>query len=307
MNPYPSTPSPVAQILDRENVFQMYCETAKKIRPSSVRFFFLDYDGTLAPIVPNPSDAKPSPKVKSILSKLCEVDGNFVYIISGRDRNCLEDWLGDIGDIGFSAEHGCFLKLIHKKASHATPSSKEEPNGAHESNGLWIDIPKEKGMDIKWIPNVISLMKDFCFQCPGSAIEKKTYALVWHYRNAQNSYNPESLALKLIENLKSMDGGHFNVIHGKKNVEVRPSGINKGIVVKELLDRHCHDNVDFVLCIGDDTTDEDMFQQLSKEKGIQNVFTVRVGEEESTSALNYVKKQEEVIQILEMLVSGECI
>lgn len=76
-------------------------------------------------------------------------------------------------DIGFSAEHGCFLKLLHKELSHtASTSSEDEPNGAHEKNE-WIDIQKEKGMDISWIPNVLSLMKEFCSQCPGSAIEKK--------------------------------------------------------------------------------------------------------------------------------------
>eukprot|EP01112_Ceratiomyxa_fruticulosa_P006809 TRINITY_DN1769_c0_g1_i6.p1 TRINITY_DN1769_c0_g1~~TRINITY_DN1769_c0_g1_i6.p1 ORF type:complete len:302 (+),score=45.79 TRINITY_DN1769_c0_g1_i6:841-1746(+) len=291
------------QVLDRDKVLHAYCETMKKKPPTS-RLFFFDYDGTLAPIVPNPPDAKPSPKVKEILSKLCKVDGNYVYIISGRDRKDLEDWLGDL-DVGFSAEHGCFLKLLQKESSHtASTSSEDEPNGAHEKNE-WIDIPKEKGMDVSWVPNVLSVMKEFCSQCPGSAIERKTYALVWHYRNAQSSSNPEGLAVKLADSLNSIDTGHFNVINGKKNVEVRPSGINKGTIVKELLSRHCHDNLEFVLCMGDDTTDEDMFQQLSKEKGVPNLFTVRVGEE-STSASSCLERQDEVIQVLEMLATSEC-
>lgn len=111
--------------------------------------------------------------------------------------------------------------------------------------------------------------------------------------------------MKLADSLKSINTGHFNVINGKKNIEVRPSGINKGTIVKELLERHCHDNVEFVLCMGDDTTDEDMFQQLSKEKGVPNLFTVRVGEE-STSASSCLERQEEVAQILEMLAMSEC-
>lgn len=121
------------------------------------RQFFLDYDGTLAPIVKKPEDAKPSEgtgswwwfgsklhiellkllrslssdKHNSICilnsglfcfsSILCMIGlrcvvvwvfGDFIDIISGRDRKCLQEWVGNL-PIGLSAEHGAFLRPNH--------------------------------------------------------------------------------------------------------------------------------------------------------------------------------------------------
>jgi len=77
--------------------------------------FFLDYDGTLTPIVKKPEDATPSKELIKLLHSLSADPHNNIYIISGRDRKFLQNWIGEL-HVGMSAEHGCFLKPIdHKK------------------------------------------------------------------------------------------------------------------------------------------------------------------------------------------------
>jgi len=87
-------------------------ETFQKARK---RLLMFDYDGTLTPIVKEPSAAVPTEKLIRTLRALCADPKNIVWIISGRDQEFLEKHLGDIDALGFSAEHGCFLRYPHKK------------------------------------------------------------------------------------------------------------------------------------------------------------------------------------------------
>jgi trehalose 6-phosphate synthase/phosphatase len=71
------------------------------------------------------------------------------------------------------------------------------------------------------------------------------------------------------------------VMTGKANLEVRPTFINKGEIVKRLVAAYGHDvgqPPEFALCLGDDFTDEDMFRALNASKlDPAHVFTVTVG------------------------------
>lgn len=75
------------------------------------RLFMFDYDGTLTPIVTDPDMAIPADKVVRSIKMLAQEEGNQVWIISGRDQKFLEEWLGHIGELGLSAEHGCFIRM----------------------------------------------------------------------------------------------------------------------------------------------------------------------------------------------------
>lgn len=75
------------------------------------RLFMFDYDGTLTPIVTDPEMAIPADKVVRSIKRLAQEEGNQVWIISGRDQKFLEEWLGHIGELGLSAEHGCFMRM----------------------------------------------------------------------------------------------------------------------------------------------------------------------------------------------------
>lgn len=89
--------------LDEECVVTKY-QNAKR------RLLMFDYDGTLTPIVKDPSAATPSAELLKSLETLAADPKNVVYIISGRDGAFLEEHLGHIPNLGMSAEHGCFLR-----------------------------------------------------------------------------------------------------------------------------------------------------------------------------------------------------
>jgi trehalose 6-phosphate synthase/phosphatase len=247
-------------------------------RKASNRQFFLDYDGTLAAIVEKPEDAKPSEELLKLLKSLSSDKNNSIYIISGRDRKCLEEWVGNL-HIGLSAEHGAFLR----------------PNHSQE----WRDIIKRKHMDLKWKDDVLSCFKKFCEHVPRAKIEAKEYAITLHYRlSKKEDVKPNKLELKAELDKLSSKYDTLDVRKGKKSLEARVAGITKGFIIREILSSVEKNNVDFVLCIGDDVTDEDMFVELAQEKQLKSVFTVTVGKKTKTSSTSYVEKQSDVFTTL---------
>lgn len=102
----------------------------------------------------------------------------------------------------------------------------------------------------------------FAFAIIGSFIEHKRSSLTWHYRMA----DPEFGAFQAKECQNHLENAVLSklpveILVGKKNLEVRPTIVNKGEIVKRLLGQH--PDVEFVMCAGDDKTDEDMFRALA--------------------------------------------
>lgn len=106
----------------------------------------------------------------------------------------------------------------------------------------------------------------FAQRTTGSHIEQKKSSITWHYRNADPDYG--SFQAKEcqahLENLLDYNHLPIEVLVGKKNLEVRPLAVNKGEIVKRIL--AAHSDTEFVLCAGDDKTDEDMFRALTAVK-----------------------------------------
>jgi trehalose 6-phosphate synthase/phosphatase len=90
-------------LLDRVALLSQYKRARK-------RLFMFDYDGTLTPIVREPSAAIPTDRVIRTIKTLAADPRNAVWIISGRDQEFLNTWLGDISELGLSAEHGSFMR-----------------------------------------------------------------------------------------------------------------------------------------------------------------------------------------------------
>ncbi|KAG8968873.1 threalose-6-phosphate phosphatase [Tulasnella sp. 419] len=218
--------------LERELLVSKY-QKAKK------RLFMFDYDGTLTPIVKVPSAAVPSKSTLLALSKLAEDPKNVVYIISGRDSPFLIQHLGHLSKVGFSAEHGCFVRI---------PGSSE-----------WSNLTKT--LDMSWMSEVEGIFKYYTERTTGSFIERKQSSVTWHYRASDPEWGNFQCkqCLDLLET-NLVPKRPIEVLVGKKNLEVRPIAVNKGEIVKRLL----YENTDseFVFCAGDDKTDEDMFRAL---------------------------------------------
>ncbi|CDH50920.1 trehalose 6-phosphate phosphatase [Lichtheimia corymbifera JMRC:FSU:9682] len=244
---------------------------------SKRRLLCFDYDGTLTPICKTPSAAVPPPDMLRALEKLCQDPRNDVWVISGRDETALDRWLGHIDGIGLSAEHGCFIKYPH--------------------SDKWINLTEH--VDMGWKHDVIDIFTYYTERTTGSFIEHKRCSITWHYRLA----DPEYGAFQAKECQNHLENAILSklpveVLVGKKNLEVRPTSINKGEVVNRLLAAH---HYDFVMCCGDDKTDEDMFKKLRKAQNLTDdqIFSVMVGsEDKKTRALWRLQNVQEVIDTI---------
>lgn len=106
--------------------------------------------------------AIPSEDTLSALAKLSADPANLVYIISGRDGEFLEQHLGHIRKLGFSAEHGGFMR---------EPGTKE-----------WVNFTEK--LDMSWMSEVEEIFKYYTERTTGSHIEVKKSSITWHYRGA---------------------------------------------------------------------------------------------------------------------------
>ena len=223
--------SDLTPALDRNRMITQY-QSAKK------RLFMFDYDGTLTPIVKDPNAAIPSDKVIRTLKALAADARNHVWIISGRDSAFLEEWMGHISELGLSAEHGCFLRR---------PGSDDWDNLA-------------ASMDMGWQKEVMDIFSHYTERTQGSWIEKKRVALTWHYRQADpdlGDFQAKACRKELEDRV--MRNWEVEVMSGKANLEVRPQFVHKGFIATRLINEYGYasgEAPDFVLCSGDDQTDE---------------------------------------------------
>lgn len=223
--------SDLTPALDRVKMVAQY-QKAKK------RLFMFDYDGTLTPIVKDPHAAIPSDRVLRTLKALAADPRNAVWIISGRDEKFLDEWMGHISELGLSAEHGCFIRQPRRDE--------------------WENLTEK--IDMAWQKEVMEVFGHYTERTQGSWIEKKRVALTWHYRQADPDFGAWQAkeCKKQLENTVTRKWD-VEVMTGKANLEVRPKFVNKGYIATRLINEYgteAGDPPEFVLCLGDDFTDE---------------------------------------------------
>jgi trehalose 6-phosphate synthase/phosphatase len=228
-------------------------EAVEAFREAASRLLLLDYDGTLVPYAGRPREAIPPAHVLSLLNGLAAEPGVTLALVSGRSRSDLENWFGRIDKLWLIAEHGAAVR---------------PPNQAWEL--------VRGGPPADWKAKVLPLLEHYLDRTPGSLIEEKEFALVWHHRLADPEFG-EWLANELVATLDEMlADSELQAIRGNKTVEVRLVWANKGSVVDRLEAEHR--DATFRLAMGDDRTDEDLFERLR-----DRAWTVRVGEGPSTA------------------------
>jgi trehalose 6-phosphate synthase/phosphatase len=155
------------------------------------------------------------------------------------------------------------------------------------------DWQEQVSVSPEWKDEIRPLMELFVTRCVGSFIEEKKNTLAWHYRNTNpdlgfiRSRELRNSLLQLITNTP------LQVVDGNRVLEVRLTGIDKGSTAQKLL---AHFNPDFILCLGDDTTDEDMFRQLRDQ-----AYTIKIGSG-GTAAKYTLNNQGQVLPLLKRFV-----
>ncbi|MEZ5105061.1 MAG: bifunctional alpha,alpha-trehalose-phosphate synthase (UDP-forming)/trehalose-phosphatase [Draconibacterium sp.] len=219
-------------------------EIIEQFKKSQKRAVFLDYDGTLVGFKNDPQAAAPDKTLHELLTALEKDKRNTVTIISGRDRNTLENWLGD-HKVNLIVEHGVWIKKMGEE---------------------W-QMPDNISSD--WKPIIRPIMETYVDRTPGTFIEEKNYSLVWHYRKAEPEQG-DLRANELKDELRNMIANHnLEIMEGNKVIEIKAGGINKGVAAVRFLKDQ---NFDCILAIGDDWTDEYMFRELP-----ESAITIKVG------------------------------
>ena len=237
-----------------------------KYNQAKQRLILLDYDGTLTALKPRPEDAKPTPELISILQQLASDPANHIVINSGRDHFILEKWFGLL-PVSMAAEHGAFYK----------------------ENGVW----HKKIKKTEWGTGLLSILQMFVDRTPRSHLEIKETALAWHYRES-DAWLGTLRAQQLVNALVSIcTRQKLQILQGNKVVEVKSPDCNKGSEVERLL---ANRRYDFVMAMGDDTTDEDMFQALPAK-----AVTIKIGN--VSKAANYnLPAQSDVLPFLQSML-----
>ncbi len=235
---------------------------------------FLDYDGTLAPIVQNPADATMPERTKRLLE---EAKSRFpVSIISGRDLDDLMAHAG-IEGISYAGSHGleiAFANLDRKQL---------------------VDDPHRILSEVKASEVELRLLVE---GFSGAIVERKRFGVALHYRGVA-AERVEDL-LKLFDQI-ALKHPLLRRTEGKMVVELSGTGANKGTAVSEIM-RHegISAETHLPIFIGDDLTDEDGFISL-KGKGIG----VIVGDAPRVTEADYsLRDHEEVSEFLEKLVAA---
>ncbi|KAL5813923.1 hypothetical protein ACOSQ4_024564 [Xanthoceras sorbifolium] len=270
--------SPSFRKLSIDHIVSAYKRTSR-------RAIFLDYDGT---VVSQYSIVKtPGPKVIAVLNDLCSDPMNTVFIVSGRGRDSLSDWFAECENLGIAAEHGYHIRWTRI--------------------GEWETSPL--AVDFGWKKVAEPVMKLYTETTDGSYIETKESALVWHHQYADPIFGT-CQAKELLDHLENVLANEPVVVkRGDNIVEVKPQGVTKGLVAEKVLSTLISDGKvpEFVMCIGDDRSDEDMFESISstsyssKLPVAPEIFACTVGQKPS-KARYYLDDTLDVLNMLEALV-----
>lgn len=147
-------------------------------------------------------------------------------------------------------------------------------------------------MNNKWKDEIRPILELFVDRTPNAMLEEKDYSLVWHFRNVNPSVVPvrvnelKNILLDYTQNL------NIGIMEGNKVLEIKHMGINKGTALEEL---YLSKPWEFILCIGDDVTDEYMFKSLP-----ESAHTLRVGIKRTAAGHN-IKSVEKVRKLLNKL------
>jgi trehalose 6-phosphate synthase/phosphatase len=230
----------------------------RKYESCGKRLFLLDYDGTLIPFSDTPKDAIPDQTLIKTLTALTLDSRNTVAIVSGRSRVFLDFYFADMPLI-LIAEHGTFIKKIH--ASWEPAIDEEYP----------------------WKRSALYMAETARLMVPLSEIEEKESSVAWHYRKCDPGIAEINKNILIRSVLDSPIADQVRIIKGNKVIEIQEAKNNKGTAGLQIVNSN---KFDFILCAGDDTTDEDLFAVL------EEAFTIKIGKG-GTVARYYMRTPED--------------
>jgi trehalose 6-phosphate phosphatase len=256
-------------------LFECLEEVSREINAGSQLLLGLDFDGTLAPIVSHPAEARMPDETRAVLKVISRTPGVSLAIVSGRELDDLRSKVA-LEDVILAGNHG--LEIAGKDFSWNYPESARWQR-------LIQEISTELGSRIRAIP--------------GTMVENKRLTATVHYRNAA----PADIAglAEIVHGTVAPRADRFHVRRGKKVLEIFPAvPWNKGSALLWIKERlRDKGSPDASICYaGDDSTDELAFRELP------SAVTIRVGKDSHSAARFTVDDTAGVRKFLNWLLSA---
>jgi len=243
-------------------------ESGKKIvakfKTARKRLLIFDYDGTLTPLRQMPELAEPTAELMQLMQALSRDKNTTLLICSGRTKSDMESWFGKL-KVDLSAEHGIWIR---------------------RANSTW---EQHLVLNDEWKKQIKPVIESYVDRTPKSFIEEKTLGLAWHYRRCE----PDQAHVRLNELrdtlMEYIQNKNLCLLDGNKVLEVRDINASKGNIVNLWLQK---EQFDFILCAGDDITDEEMFRVLP-----EHAFSIKIGTEPSDARF-HVKDCAAILELI---------
>ncbi|MFZ2545195.1 MAG: bifunctional alpha,alpha-trehalose-phosphate synthase (UDP-forming)/trehalose-phosphatase [Candidatus Saccharimonadales bacterium] len=257
-------------IMTRALVNRNYQELVNAYQASQKRLLLLDYDGSLVPFNGDYKQAKPPKSLLDLLDTLGKDSATDVVVISGRSSEDLESWFGKL-PVSLVAEHGASFKQFDMSEWHSY----------EKLGGEWKELLRP-------------VLEKYALLAPGSRVEEKSYALVWHYRPVA-PYYAQKYRVIIKRVLKPFLKNYgLEIISGNKILEIKNPRVSKGRAAGFWLTR----DYDFIIGVGDDTTDEELFLALP-----ETAYSIKVGRG-MTNARYRVDSYRDVLKALRKLADS---
>ena len=252
-----------------QSLFDNLSGIAERLGAGQRIFVFLDFDGTLAPIVDRPEDAEMPSETRARILDLLTQPRFRIAIISGRALSDLKQRVGIEGLI-YAGNHG--FEIEGPDIRFAEPRAVER---------------------VRSLENIVNSLEARLREIPGTLRENKGLTASVHYRKARPADFEE--VRRIVQKSVASAGNLFRVAQGLQVLEIRPNvNWNKGTAARWILEASGNRDA-LPVYLGDDTTDEDAFSALPA--GI----TIRVGRAAQTAAQFELEYQEDVSEFLQWL------
>lgn len=216
----------------------MHPETLPRITPDMA--LFLDFDGTLVGLAPQPELVEVPLHLTSTLATLFRQLNGALALVSGRQLLDLDGFVSPL-QLPTAGEHGAQRRT---------------------SDGLLISAPPA---DLK---QVLQAAEDLVALHPGLRLERKNLALSLHYRQSPEL---ENLCLQMMREAAERSTG-IELMQGKCVIDLKPAGFSKGTAIAAFMSEAPFSGR-IPLFAGDDVTDEAGFEQVRRMGG----HTIKVG------------------------------
>ena len=213
-------------------------------RGASRRLLLVDVDYSFVPGVDKSGEEPASNPALESLAQLAQQEGNQVLVLSGQSRERL-DWCFHGVPVKLVAEHGTWMKCPGR------------------------DWQRSESVSADWKEEILPIMQLYADRTPGSRLEEKEFALVWHYRNVNTelaTLRRSELREDIINLAANLD---LAVMEGDKVIEIRNATVTKGNVVWKQVESQPWD---FILGMGAETADEEIFHLLP-----ETAYSIKVG------------------------------